>query len=160
MRRLALPLEKVSAGHRPRGGGVGSSGNSWRRQIVLGPDTDPTYRGEFNRAVGHLGPEGAKFFQELENKLTEKKAYVFVVPGNGKFEPSSSGRLGWDPRLASRNTNGTTQSPALVLIHELGHAFHWVDNPVAYSERADMKREDVYGHLNGRGRSIQSPGRE
>lgn len=55
---------------------------------------------------------------------------------HGTFDPAhpiqNGGEIFWDPHGAIRSNNGTSQTPALALLHEEGHAWEWKTDARGY----------------------------
>jgi hypothetical protein len=47
--------------------------------------------------------------------------------------PDNRPTISWAPHGASRNTDGSAQSPAMALLHETGHATEWQSNTERYA---------------------------
>ncbi|MBD5654141.1 MAG: hypothetical protein IAI50_03040, partial [Candidatus Eremiobacteraeota bacterium] len=101
---------------------------------------------EFSAAQRHLArdPEALKLLSALE-----RDASIHTIHGidasdpqgdrfdpRGTFDPKqpvqTGGDIYWDPHSALRSNNGTTQTPALALLHEQGHAWEWKTDPHGY----------------------------
>jgi hypothetical protein len=87
------------------------------------------YGDEFRRALKYLGPQGKEQIDKLEKALRDASQYVIIRHQiRGDYEPSSN-FINWSPYVATRTTEGGTQSPALTLLHELAHAVRDVREP-------------------------------
>ena len=93
---------------------------------------------DFKKAQEYLGksPEAVNQLYGLVHGRTEVDVRSTTV-GNDEFG-SRDGRpaISWAPTGALLNTNGSTLTPAMGLLHEEGHANRWLSNPTAYAHDA------------------------
>jgi hypothetical protein len=109
---------------------------------------------DFEKAQRYLAkdPDAVKMLGALVNDTkphTLKGIDKNDLEGD-RFEPKGSfgrppvpdgGTIYWDPKSALRTTGGTSQSPALGLLHEEGHARQWSAAPQALIDAAGMKNK-------------------
>jgi hypothetical protein len=101
---------------------------------------------DFSAAQRHLAhdSEALKLLSALERDPSEHTIRRIDAsdPVGDRFEPrgtfdpkhptQAGGDIYWDPHSALRSNNGTTQTPALALLHEQGHAWEWKTDPHGY----------------------------
>jgi hypothetical protein len=83
-----------------------------------------------------LGRHGTAQVDKLEKALRDANQYVIVRHRIEADYEADSNFVNWSPYLATRTTEGGTQTPALGLLHELAHAAREVREPGPY--RADV----------------------
>ncbi len=92
------------------------------RKIEFDKGVSPQYKKDFAAAVKYLN--NGKVSGQLAD-LQKSSTVVTVGPpqvaGDDSYDPSTK-RVSWDSRSALKNTNGSKQTPALGLLHEVAHA--------------------------------------
>jgi hypothetical protein len=95
---------------------------------------------EFEQAQRYLAkdPEAVAALSALE---TAKDAHKieFITDGNDRYNHTTN-TLYWDPKSAMTNTNGSTQSAALGLLHEEDHLIEHQQNPKEISPEFAIRR--------------------
>ncbi len=116
-------------------------------QSLLTPnanDNDPKYAhfgtlavershlGEFQQAQNYLAkdPEAVSAMYAMTH-AKDAHTVEFITDGNDRYDHSTR-TLYWDPKSALLNTNGTSQTPALGLLHEESHLIEHQQNPQQY----------------------------
>ncbi len=92
-------------------------------EVRFAPGVSPTFKKQFGHAIQYLNKGGvSETFAKLE-KLPQTVWIDQATPGsNDMYYSPNTKTIVWDPKSALKCSNNSTQTPALGLLHEGGHA--------------------------------------
>jgi hypothetical protein len=92
-------------------------------EVKFAPGVSPTFKKQFGQAIQYLNKGSISgTFAKLE-KLPQTVWIDQATPGsNDMYYSPDTKTIVWDPKSALKCSNDSTQTPALGLLHEGGHA--------------------------------------